>query len=339
MLEIRVDDRTVCRQSPCSVTKLAVGAHTVDVTAPGYVKSATRAAEIEYRPDCRGRVLAHARHHGRARGSARPELAAVRGWQGSRSLARQRGRRRSRLAFDPHRGQRPLPAIRAAVNARPGRDQDARTQASGGQGRSPGSSPERTLKGAHVWLVCGSDPKVELALPTVKEVAVDQGCRVEASKRGIREREPGPLLRGRQCGEVIHRRSRQGQPRRRPRPGVVTRRESCEPARKATRPAAAPKPAVAKPAPPPAAGETCRGRGSPGHHQHQLHARVFGDRGRNAAGQTPARVYGAGRQSHGGVHPPPEGPKIGDGQGQGRRKHRGSGQVRLSPRGRRHHGK
>jgi hypothetical protein len=184
MVEIRVDDRTVCQQSPCAVTGLKVGAHTVDVTAPGYVKSATRAAEIEVDQTAEVDFSLTLATTGVRVGALGPNL---------------------RLFVDG-KDRGPLPARVDDVGAGShsirieGNEhyQPFEQQLTLGPGEIKTLEPKlrvvkglarlergENLRGAHVWLVCGNHPKAELALPTVQEVAVEQGCRIEASKRGF----------------------------------------------------------------------------------------------------------------------------------------------------------
>jgi serine/threonine-protein kinase len=183
MLEIRVDDRTVCTQSPCSVARLAVGAHTVEVSAPGYVKSAARAAEIEagqtavldfsLTPATTGlRVGALGPNlrllvDGRDRGPLPASVDDV--GAGSHSI-RIEGNDRYR-PFDQ------------ALTLGPGEIKTLAPKLAVARGLAR-VEPGENAKGARVWLVCSSGAKRELRLPAVNEVATDQACRVEASKVG-----------------------------------------------------------------------------------------------------------------------------------------------------------
>jgi hypothetical protein len=184
MIEVKVDDRTVCKQSPCSIAKLGVGAHTVDVSAPGYIKSATRAAEIEYgqvaqvdfllTPATTGiRIRALGPNlrlfvDGNDRGPLPASLDDL--TPGTHSMRVEGSERfqkfEQQFTLSPGEVKTLDPKLRVARGV-------AKLE------------PGDNLKGARVWLACGNDPKVELALPTVKEVAVDKGCRVEATKKGF----------------------------------------------------------------------------------------------------------------------------------------------------------
>jgi serine/threonine-protein kinase len=246
-IEIRVDDRTVCRQSPCSVAKVAVGAHTVDVTAPGYVKSATRAAEIEIDKTALLDFSLTLATTGLRVGALGPNL---------------------RLFVDG-KDRGPLPASVDDVGAgshsiriegnehyRPFEQQltlgpgeiktlEPKLRVAKGLARL---EPGENLKGARVWLVCGSGPKVALALPTVKEVAAEQGCRVEASKGGFENaRLDLSFDDGSAEKSFTIDLARTAVP---PPTPPVAARASRATARSATLAAAA-RPAVAKPAPPP----------------------------------------------------------------------------------------
>jgi hypothetical protein len=184
MLEIQVDDRTVCKQSPCTVTKLVVGAHTVAVTAPGYVKSATRAAEIEQGQTAQVEFSLTPGTTGIRVGALAPNLRlfvdnADRGplpaslddlTPGSHSLRIEGSDR-----FKPFEQQFTLG---------PGEIKTLEPKLKVAKGLAK-LEPGENAKGARVWLTCASDPKVELVLPTTKEVATDKGCRVEASRRGF----------------------------------------------------------------------------------------------------------------------------------------------------------
>jgi hypothetical protein len=184
LLEIRVDDRTVCTQSPCSVARLAVGAHAVQVTAPGYVKSAPRAAEIEVD---RTAVLDF---------SLAPATTGLRvGALGSNLRLLVDGRDRGRLPvsvddvgagthsirIDGNEHYRPF---EQELTLGPGEIRTLAPQLVVAKGLAR-LEPGENLKDARVWLACGSRPKLELRLPTVKEVATDQACHVEACKVGF----------------------------------------------------------------------------------------------------------------------------------------------------------
>jgi serine/threonine-protein kinase len=253
MLEIQVDNRTVCKQSPCAVTKLLVGAHTVDVTAPGYVKSATRAAEIEYGQTAQVEFSLTPATTGVRVGALAPNLRLFvdgndRGplpaslddlTPGSHSMRIEGSDR-----FKPFEQQFALG---------PGEIKTLEPKLKVAKGLAK-LEPGENAKGARVWLTCNGDPKVELALPTVKEVAVDKGCRVEASKRGFENTsldlsfEDGSPEKSfsvdlAQKGAAA------------PAPAPVARVSHAKPAAASKpaveKPAPAPKPAVEKPAPAP----------------------------------------------------------------------------------------
>jgi serine/threonine-protein kinase len=184
MLEIRVDDRTVCKQSPCAVTKLAVGAHTVDVTAPGYVKSATRAAEIEYGQTAQVEFSLTPGTTGVRVGALGPNLRLFVDGNDRGPLPASL----DDLTPGPHsmriEGSDRFKPFEQQFTLGPGEIKTLEPKLKVAKGLAK-LEPGENAKGARVWLTCSNDPKVELALPTVKEVAVDKGCRVEASKRGF----------------------------------------------------------------------------------------------------------------------------------------------------------
>jgi hypothetical protein len=185
MLEVRVDDRLVCSKAPCAVPKLNAGRpHTVSVVAPGYIKSATRAAEVEA-----GKVTLVEFELSRATtgvrvGALAPNL---------------------RLFVDgSDRG--PLPA--SIEDLKPGshsiridgndryRPYEEQITLTAGELKTlepklkvakalAKLEPGPNLGWGRVWLVCAGERRVDLRLPTVREVAVDQGCRVEAYRAGF----------------------------------------------------------------------------------------------------------------------------------------------------------
>ncbi|MFC1641377.1 PEGA domain-containing protein [Myxococcota bacterium] len=184
MLEVRVDEKLVCDKSPCRVAGLADGSHTVNVRAPGYVKSATRGVVV-----VAGETAAEA-------------FLLVRASTGVRigALAP-----KSRLVIDGQdRG--PLPAniddLRSGshtirIEGNPGyKPHEELITLAAGEMKTlePKLTPAIGLarfeaganaRGARVVLACGEKPKVVLKIPSERKVPLGQDCQVEASKSGF----------------------------------------------------------------------------------------------------------------------------------------------------------
>ena len=186
-VRVIVDGALKCNQSPCRVGELSAGAHTVRVEAPGHLRPADRAVAIE------------------AGGDAVLDF----------SLSKDDGQRTGvrvgavgkglRLFVDGvERGMVPitigdLPAGEHSVRIEgEGRYEPWEQKVTVKEGELQELSPNlvakkamltltggETAQGAEILLTCGDDQQLVLDLPKTIEIALDQDCRVRATREGF----------------------------------------------------------------------------------------------------------------------------------------------------------